>query len=326
MYGPTNIFSDKLRWIIGGAILLVATVLLILLLAPPAEATVEEPAANSAAFVGVYDGPNAVANGLSSAADQVVAVTDSTGKAFSRNTRSIGNTLARSGAAVGHGIYTGVSFVGKGLASAAGFTARTTARAISGTIAFVVSVPTNILSFTTDTAVVSAVIKPAEKTPVPVIDTKMPIALAQHAEMPAAQTVSHAVPDTAAPKSVWPMHGDITTRFGVPHWPYQPTHTGLDISDGNRSGVTPVKPFRPGTIVNVVRSYSGLGNNVVVDHGNGLTSVYAHLYSINAAVGQIVDTNSVVGTQGSTGASTGTHLHFEIRINGVPTDPLPYLQ
>ena len=111
----------------------------------------------------------------------------------------------------------------------------------------------------------------------------------------------------------------------MPHWPYQPTHTGLDISDGQPAGRSEIKPFRPGHVIDIVRSNSGLGNHVIIDHGDGITSVYGHLASIVAVIGQAVDKTTVLGFEGSSGASTGTHLHFEIRVDGQARDPLQFI-
>ncbi len=122
----------------------------------------------------------------------------------------------------------------------------------------------------------------------------------------------------------WPIHGDITTYFGQSDWPYQAHHTGLDISDHKRSGITPVKPFKPGTVIAVFHS-GGLGNHIEIDHGGGLTSVYGHLYSISVVAGQKVDKNTVLGLEGTTGASTGPHLHFEIKVNGLYQNPLNFI-
>jgi murein DD-endopeptidase MepM/ murein hydrolase activator NlpD len=66
----------------------------------------------------------------------------------------------------------------------------------------------------------------------------------------------------------------------------------------------------------------GYGNCVMIDHGDGLVSVYAHMKSISVKVGQNVVSGATVGYVGSTGLSTGPHLHFEIRVNGSPVDPL----
>jgi murein DD-endopeptidase MepM/ murein hydrolase activator NlpD len=107
--------------------------------------------------------------------------------------------------------------------------------------------------------------------------------------------------------------------------PYQPTHTGIDISDGWRSGVTPIHPFKPGRVIQVIHSNAGFGNHVIIDHGGGLTSLYGHMYSTSAQVGQQVDSSSILGYEGTTGASSGPHVHFEIRLNGQPVNPHNYV-
>jgi murein DD-endopeptidase MepM/ murein hydrolase activator NlpD len=68
-----------------------------------------------------------------------------------------------------------------------------------------------------------------------------------------------------------------------------------------------------------------LGNHVVVDHGNGVTSVYGHLDSTAVAIGQQVDLNTILGYEGTTGVSTGVHLHFEIRVQGQAADPRQFI-
>jgi murein DD-endopeptidase MepM/ murein hydrolase activator NlpD len=123
----------------------------------------------------------------------------------------------------------------------------------------------------------------------------------------------------------WPIHGQITTYFGVYHMPYQPTHTGLDISTGRRAGVMPVHPFKAGVVTQVIHSNKSLGNHIVIDHGGGLTSVYGHLYSISVQLGQTVDLNTELGREGTTGVSTGPHVHFEIKQDGVYQNPLKYV-
>ena len=67
------------------------------------------------------------------------------------------------------------------------------------------------------------------------------------------------------------------------------------------------------------------GNYVVVDHGNGLSTLYAHMSALTVSAGQSVSAGQQVGLVGSTGSSTGPHLHFEVRINGSNVDPAPYL-
>lgn len=123
----------------------------------------------------------------------------------------------------------------------------------------------------------------------------------------------------------WPLHGMVTTEFGVPEWPFQPIHTGMDISSAHPPGVMPIKPFREGIVAQVIHSRTGLGNHVIVDHGGGLTSYYCHLSSIAVQVGQTVSPSDTVGYEGRTGAVTGTHLHFEIRQNNIPQNPRHYI-
>jgi murein DD-endopeptidase MepM/ murein hydrolase activator NlpD len=79
-----------------------------------------------------------------------------------------------------------------------------------------------------------------------------------------------------------------------------------------------------GTVITAGWS-GGYGNLVVIDHGYGFSSYYAHLSQITVTLGQYVFRGAVIGISGNTGASFGEHLHFEIRINGQPTDPKPYL-
>lgn len=202
-----------------------------------------------------------------------------------------------------------------------------TARCIGTVIVFLAKSVGNVIVFVgrsigsgvglvTGTPSVNAMITPSGSAELPVIEAYTPISSAP------VETISPAAPAVA---SNWPIHGAITTHFGVPHWPFQPIHTGMDISSGQRSGVTPVKPFRAGVVIETIHSRYGLGNHVVVDHGGGLTSVYAHLYSIAVAVGQTVAPDTTLGQEGSTGLSTGPHVHFEIRQDGKTMNPQDYV-
>jgi murein DD-endopeptidase MepM/ murein hydrolase activator NlpD len=167
-----------------------------------------------------------------------------------------------------------------------------------------------------------SLISPADDVSIPRISTDAAVyAAAAESHQPKATI---AVAATRS-KVIWPLHGAITTLFGVPEPPYQPIHTGLDISDGEPSGVSPIHAFKAGEVIAVIHEHIRLGNEVVIDHGGGMTSVYGHLYSTAVRVGQHVTTATVVGLEGTTGVSTGPHLHFEIRINGVPKNPLDFI-
>ncbi len=180
------------------------------------------------------------------------------------------------------------------------------------------------LSFAIGSTPVRALTRPADNAQVPVIDLNNPVELPSPTHQLAVTKAAVPTLSTAAGVS-WPIHGAVTTEFGVPHWPFQPTHTGIDISDGKAQGITPIHPFEPGIVVDVVHSGVGFGNHVVVDHGNGLVSLYGHMFKTAVSKGQRVDGSTVLGYEGSTGASTGSHVHFEIHVNGVPVNPHKYV-
>ncbi|MGD9696803.1 MAG: murein hydrolase activator EnvC [Thermoleophilia bacterium] len=116
----------------------------------------------------------------------------------------------------------------------------------------------------------------------------------------------------------WPVSGPITSGFG-PRWGRM--HEGIDIAVG--SG-TPVGASKAGTVI-VAGWNGGYGNLVVVDHGGGISTAYAHNTSISVSVGQSVGQGQVLAYSGSTGNSTGPHVHFEVRVNGSAVNPLGYL-
>ena len=133
---------------------------------------------------------------------------------------------------------------------------------------------------------------------------------------------SHSVPSTSSTPSssglIWPVSGPITSPYGM-RW--GSLHPGIDIGAGTG---TPIRAAAAGRVI--VAGYSGgYGNLIVVDHGNGIATAYAHQSSLAASAGQRVGQGQVIGYVGSTGFSTGPHLHFEVRINGSPVDPLGYL-
>jgi murein DD-endopeptidase MepM/ murein hydrolase activator NlpD len=116
----------------------------------------------------------------------------------------------------------------------------------------------------------------------------------------------------------WPVSGPITSPFGM-RW--GTLHPGIDI--GVPTG-TPIHAAGPGTVI-WCGWMSGYGNLVMIDHHNGLATLYGHQSRIAASCGQQVATGDVIGYVGCTGFCTGPHLHFEVRLNGTPVDPLGYL-
>jgi len=99
-------------------------------------------------------------------------------------------------------------------------------------------------------------------------------------------------------------------------------HPGIDL--GGETG-DPVKPIKAGEVVEAGYSRDGYGNTVVIDHGKGLTSRYAHLSNIEVEANTKVTTDTEIGKVGTTGRSTGSHLHLEIRQNGLPLNPTSVL-
>ncbi len=116
------------------------------------------------------------------------------------------------------------------------------------------------------------------------------------------------------PCTNWP----ITSRFG---YRWGRLHAGTDV--GVPTGTT-VRASRAGQVT-VAGWLGGYGNCVMIDHGDGVVTVYGHLSEVTVSVGEYVDQGERVALSGNTGRSTGPHLHFEIRINGSPVDPEPYL-
>jgi murein DD-endopeptidase MepM/ murein hydrolase activator NlpD len=125
--------------------------------------------------------------------------------------------------------------------------------------------------------------------------------------------------------SVWPVAGELTDGFGGRRDPFGGSssefHTGQDIAT---SSGTPVVAAAQGTVI-FAGWQNGYGQIVIIDHGNGLTTRYGHLSGIDAEVGQQIKRGEQLGRVGSTGRSTGPHLHYEVRINDEPVNPRQYL-
>jgi murein DD-endopeptidase MepM/ murein hydrolase activator NlpD len=129
------------------------------------------------------------------------------------------------------------------------------------------------------------------------------------------------VGETSTPSSaglIWPVSGPITSPFG---WRWGRMHQGIDI--GVPMG-TPIKAAAAGTII-YCGWESGYGNLTVIDNGGNLATAYGHQSSIAVSCGEQVAQGQVIGYVGCTGHCTGPHLHFEVRINGSPVDPMGYL-
>ena len=119
---------------------------------------------------------------------------------------------------------------------------------------------------------------------------------------------------------IWPVNGSITSGFGPrthPIYGGSRVHTGVDIA---ASQGTPIKAAGDG-VVKMAGVNGGYGNWTLIDHGGGLATGYGHQSRIAVSVGQHVSQGEVIGYVGSTGASTGPHLHWEVRVNGNPVDP-----
>jgi murein DD-endopeptidase MepM/ murein hydrolase activator NlpD len=122
----------------------------------------------------------------------------------------------------------------------------------------------------------------------------------------------------------WPTNGAIVSGFGYRTHPVYGTtrfHAGVDIDGGCGQ---PIFAAEDGTVLSTGYN-GGYGNATVIDHGNGLSTLYAHQSSIGVSSGQRVARGEQIGLVGTTGLSTGCHLHFEVRVNGSAVDPMGYL-
>jgi hypothetical protein len=123
----------------------------------------------------------------------------------------------------------------------------------------------------------------------------------------------------------WPVNSTrITSPFGSRTIPKKEFHTGIDIGAVN-PGIAgdSVWSMSSGKVIRANR-YGGYGNCIIIDHGEGILSFYAHLFTIAVKKGQNIETGELIGTMGNTGKSYGVHLHFEIRSNNKVVDPLFY--
>jgi murein DD-endopeptidase MepM/ murein hydrolase activator NlpD len=133
------------------------------------------------------------------------------------------------------------------------------------------------------------------------------------------QTASSSYSSTPSSSGlIWPVNGPVVSGFGM-RWGRM--HEGIDIGVGYG---TPIHAAASGTVV-FSGWMGGYGNFVILDHGGGMATAYGHQSSIAVGGGQTVSQGQVIGYVGCTGHCFGPHLHFEVRINGSPVDPLGYL-
>ena len=128
----------------------------------------------------------------------------------------------------------------------------------------------------------------------------------------------------ASTPSVWPVRGWVTSGFGYRRSPFtgkRQFHAGLDIS--TRRG-TPIRAPAAG-VVTFAGWESGYGKMLVVNHGHGLVTRYGHMNAFKVKVGARVKRGQILGSVGNTGRSTGPHLHYEVLMAGVPTNPRYYI-
>lgn len=123
------------------------------------------------------------------------------------------------------------------------------------------------------------------------------------------------------PQVVWPAKGVITLEFGEMSL-YQLFHTGIDIAGPFGQ---PINPAMDGTVIYAGEIFWGYGKHIVIDNGDNITTVYAHLDKIYVYKGQKVTITDTIGKEGITGWTTGPHLHFETRIYGIPVNPRVFL-
>jgi len=130
--------------------------------------------------------------------------------------------------------------------------------------------------------------------------------------------------DSTYTPAIWPVLGHITDSFGERLDPFSGEgafHTGVDVSADYGA---PVHATGDG-IITIAENHAGYGRLVVIDHGFGITTWYAHLSSFSAIAGARVKRGEVVGYTGISGRSTGPHVHYEVRVKGEPVDPLKFI-
>lgn len=126
--------------------------------------------------------------------------------------------------------------------------------------------------------------------------------------------------DAAIP-SIWPSTGEVSSPFGM-RWGGSDFHPGMDIADDYG---TPIYATASGTVIEAGWNAGGYGNKVDIDHGNGIMTRYGHAREVVVTAGQKVRKGELIAYMGSTGFSTGPHVHYEIHVNGERVNPVSYL-
>lgn len=121
--------------------------------------------------------------------------------------------------------------------------------------------------------------------------------------------------------SIWPTTGDVSSPYGL-RWGGSDFHPGIDIAD---DAGTPIVATADGVVTDAGWNSGGYGNMVDIDHGNGYVTRYAHAQAVVVSPGQYVRRGQVIAYMGSTGYSTGPHLHYEVRVNGKAINPASFL-
>jgi murein DD-endopeptidase MepM/ murein hydrolase activator NlpD len=138
------------------------------------------------------------------------------------------------------------------------------------------------------------------------------------------------ITSTGSGQFTWPaMPTVISQGFGPTSLTFEPPfagfphfHTGVDLAGALD---TPVVAAADGVVVAATPGTTGYGNHIIIDHGNGVLTLYGHLDQLIATTGETVHKGQLIGLLGSTGNSTGPHLHFEVRVQNQPVDPVPFL-
>ncbi|HIR60354.1 MAG TPA: peptidoglycan DD-metalloendopeptidase family protein [Candidatus Faecivivens stercoravium] len=155
---------------------------------------------------------------------------------------------------------------------------------------------------------------------------------AEQARQQAAAQQNNSSSSSGSSSNVIADTGDLSFRWPLPGYSYISSpfgsrwggwHTGIDISGGGVYGAS-IVAAESGTVI-MAQWYSTYGNCVIVDHGGGYSTLYAHMSQIGCNVGDYVTKGQTVGYVGSTGNSTGPHLHFEVRVNGTAQNPQNYV-